>query len=97
MLYRVEATLFQGAIFKARTVGSAATFNFTLLDADAFQVGEPFSLDLRSRTQLMDDKGEPQGLQWTGSEVMSLARYLTATCLEIGWSGFPASVEQADR
>lgn len=91
MIYEAEASPYIGVLETTRgSMGRiGAAFTLHLYDADAFQVGDKTDLILREATPVVDEKGTPALLQWTGSIPMSESTYNAVTGIGVGWRGFP--------
>ena len=97
MLYIVNASPFQGQLKKdyqqPPNSFSPPTIKIDFIDSDYFKVGQPVELELRNATRVVNEKGEPTALTWTGATSMSAESYLEITSQKLRWSGFSNKIE----
>jgi len=95
MRYSIEATPFKGRLEKEFAgTGSdnsrQAIIVLDLYDEDGFSVGQSIELKIRDggATRVVNEKGEPYALTWTGSLPMTLEAYRASTTQSVRWGGF---------
>lgn len=95
MMYSVEVTPFQGRLEKEYLGGSSdylrqPTIYIDLYDEDGFATNEPIDLKIRGggATRVVNVKGEPYALSWSGSVPMSLNAYRASITQSVRWAAF---------
>ena len=62
--------------------------DFNFLDEDSFPLNSKISIDMRSSSRVVNEKGIFTSLSWEGSEQMALKTYQEGTGFTTSWRGF---------